>query len=351
MADVLVLIHGAAAAERAEQLFGGDPDVELVTLGGRTRLLDAVKAVLRSRPSTVYAIDIGDDTAVGVLAARLRGIPVVVDTGDLVYELERSRGARSKLGLAVVAIGERAALAASRLVVVRGTEHAKLLPRKQTIFAPDIPPANAAPVDGAAVRAELGVSGFVAGLVGSLHRAPRLGTVYGWDLVEALRDAPDVTALIVGDGSGRAELEQRARGLGVHERCRFVGAVPPEAVAHWIGAMDVAISTQTNDRVGAVRTTGKLPLYLACGCPVVASHVGEAARLLGPLGWTLRYDGVVDAAYPARLAAELERLAADPDEVSRRRGQALELAEREFDRQHIRARVHAAVESLGRTAA
>jgi hypothetical protein len=44
--------------------------------------------------------------------------------------------------------------------------------------------------------------------------------------------------------------------------------------------MDICLSTQTNDVVGWVRTTGKLPLYLAAGRYVLASRVGEAARVL-----------------------------------------------------------------------
>ena len=134
--------------------------------------------------------------------------------------------------------------------------------------------------------------------------------------------------------------------LGVADRCRFAGTVPATEVAEWVGAMDVAVTTQTNDPVGAVRTTGKLPLYLACGCPVLASDVGEAHRLLGPLGWTIRYDGTVDPGYPPRLAEALEELRSDPSELDRRRRQAVELHREHFDRHVIRARVRAVVSTL-----
>jgi glycosyltransferase involved in cell wall biosynthesis len=110
--------------------------------------------------------------------------------------------------------------------------------------------------------------------------------------------------------------------------------------------MDVAVSTQTNDLVGAVRTTGKLPLYLACGCPVLASDVGEAKRLLGPLGWTIPYNGVVDSRYPQRLAGAVEELRADPAEVERRRADALELHQREYDATKIRRRIRALIDDL-----
>ena len=38
-----------------------------------------------------------------------------------------------------------------------------------------------------------------------------------------------------------------------------------------LSIMDVCISTQSNDLVGMVRTTGKLPLYLAYGKYVIAN--------------------------------------------------------------------------------
>jgi hypothetical protein len=56
-----------------------------------------------------------------------------------------------------------------------------------------------------------------------------------------------------------------------------------------------------------VRTTGKLPLYLACERFVLATEVGEAARVL-PREMLLRYDGVLDRAYPERLATRIRAL-------------------------------------------
>ena len=60
----------------------------------------------------------------------------------------------------------------------------------------------------------------------------------------------------------------------------FAGQVPYAELPGWLHRMDICLSTQTNDVVGWVRTTGKLPLYLAAGRFVLASRVGEAARVL-----------------------------------------------------------------------
>jgi len=279
-------------------------------------------------------------TTVAAVMGRLMGKRVIVDTGDAAFALARSVGGRSFWGLALVGIGEQLALRSAHQIVVRGRAHAHLVHRPAT-HIPDLPPIGAGPTLATALRAELGLEGtFVVGLVGSLNFAPRLGTSYGWDLIEALPDtASEVVAMIVGDGTGLEPLCERARELGVIERCRFVGRVPFDRVAEYVSMMDVAISTQTNNVVGRVRTTGKLPLYLACGCPVLASHVGEAAILLAPLGWTLPYDGVVDRNYPARLAAAIEAWRRDQAGQSTRQAAALKLAREAFDLSEMRNRV------------
>lgn len=344
---LLVLAHSAPGLQRAEQLFGQRSKAEIVRTGPGSRGATAAAwTAVRSDAAAVYLVDVGLSTSVAAVVARLRRKRVLVDTGDLVFALERSRGERGRVALALVWLGERLALACADRVVVRGVRHADFL-RRQPLVAPDLAPPDAQPVNGDCVRRSLGLdAAFVVGLVGSLHRAPALGTSYGWDLVDALAKLPDrIHALIVGDGDGRAQLVARARELGVSSRLHMVGRVEGESVLALIGAMDVALSTQTNDAVGAVRTTGKLPLYLACGCPVLASDVGEARRLLRPLGWTIRYDGIVDAAYPGRLAARIHEWSEDGGGPGRRAA-ARRLFEEHFNPNRIAAAVNDLVDAI-----
>ena len=90
---------------------------------------------------------------------------------------------------------------------------------------------------------------------------------------------------------------------------RFDDPGSPAEAWQRLAAMDVALSTQTNDVVGQSRTTGKLVQYMAAGRYVLASRVGAAAALLPP-PMLVDYHGAWDEDYFARLA---ERVTALPD--------------------------------------
>jgi glycosyltransferase involved in cell wall biosynthesis/GT2 family glycosyltransferase len=338
---ILALGHSEGAVKRIEQLLAGAPGVRILGAPpGRRGMSFAARAILSAPQATVYLVDLGMSTTVAAILGRMRGKRVILDTGDAVYALARSLGDRGPIGTLLVGAGEQLALRSADQVVVRGSQHAALVPRP-AIHIPDLAPTNVERVPAEQLRRELNLDGeFVIGLVGSIILSTRLGVSYGWDLVEAIGALPRGTsALIVGDGSGLSALRLRADQLGVADRCRFVGRIPLERVDTYISAMDAAISTQTNDVVGRVRTTAKLPLYLACGCPVLASHVGEAARLLGPVGWTLPYAGVLDRSYPIRLAEASERWRGDPAGATDRQTTALRIARESFDPGTMRKRL------------
>jgi glycosyltransferase involved in cell wall biosynthesis len=269
---------------------------------------------------------------------------VIVDTGDLGYALAVSTGSRSFLGTQLIRFGEWAAIRVASHVVIRGREHARFLPDVPLTHIPDLPPEPLPFLrSGGREKRPTGLEDpdlFTVGVLGSIVFARRLGISYGWDLIEALPATPEhVRALIVGDGDGLQQLKARATQLGVTDRCRFPGWVEESSLAEWLAVMDAGLSTQSNDPVGMVRTTAKLPVYLSAGIPVLASDVGEARRILGPLGWTIPYRGTVDRDYPARLAAAITRWALDPEAHEARRREAHELARAHFDPAQARERL------------
>jgi glycosyltransferase involved in cell wall biosynthesis len=277
-----------------------------------------LRVLIRYRPDLCYVFDMGFS---GVIAAALyRSLSrskTIVDTGDAIYELSRLSGSRGPAGLLLTKWLEWFALWSSDHVVVRSHPHQELL-RDRGILAEVLPDGVDSrqffPHAANELRRKYGLEGsIVIGLLGSLIWSPSLQMCYGWELVELLdrlRDLP-VKGVIIGDGSGLAKLQARCASLGLEDRIVFLGRQPYDELPRYLNMMDICLSTQTNDAAGQVRTTGKLPLYLACGRFVLSTKVGEAARVLPP-AMLIPYNGTKDPEYPERLASRVRALLNEP---------------------------------------
>jgi glycosyltransferase involved in cell wall biosynthesis len=260
----------------------------------------------------VYVIDAGRRGSSAALAARFRRKTVVVELGDPqgdLYRAQRRRPAAVWAGRLL----DRAVTRRADGVTVRGRLLAQILdvrvPWAEITDGVDADVFRPLPDDG--LRSGLGIpdGALVAGLAGTIRQPRRPGLGYGWDLVETLaglRDEP-VWGLVVGGGPALSELRERAAELGVGHRLVTPGAVSRAEMPRFLAAMDVCISTQTNDAVGRGRTTAKLPEYAACDRYILATDVGGAADVL-PADMLVRYEGSYDAVYPARLASRIAAL-------------------------------------------
>lgn len=244
-----------------------------------------------------------------------RGQRYLLDTGDAVFEMAKQSGVGAGLKLPWLWFFEQAAQRRASAIVVRGTRHRELLlerglRRVEVIRDGFAEQAGATPAAVANLRRRLGLDDhFVLGVMGSTVWSPRLQICYGWDLLEALahlRDQP-VKGLIIGDGNGLDWLRQHAAELGVLGRVVFTGRIPYDEVPVHLRVMDVAMSTQTDNLPGRVRTTGKLPEYMAAERFILASRVGEAALVLPEL-MLLNFNGEVDRGYPQRVADRVRLL-------------------------------------------
>jgi glycosyltransferase involved in cell wall biosynthesis len=322
-------------------------DVEIAfRTAGRLGDVAAFQRWLAARqPDVAYVFDM---SLAGVLASAWRRwrteIRLVIDTGDAITALARS--IRGPAGVAVTALLERFSLAAADHIVVRGSFHKELLAEKHGIQATVIPDGvdlqAFSPQDSHALRQDIGVGdALTVGVLGSCVWSPSLQIAYGWDLVEllGLLRTHRVRGIIIGDGSGIEHLRRRARELGVEEQIVFAGRRPMTELPQWLSACDVCLSTQTNDVAGNVRTTGKLPLYLACGRYILASDVGEARYVLPP-EMLVRYDGVVDRTYPVRLAERVDALLRDRSLLQRGR-HGVAIAREYFDYDMLAERMDA----------
>lgn len=325
---VTVLVHGgpnSIETVRARGLSRRHPADRIRFLfreHGKAGTVNAWRAqIAADRPDLVYMLNTAAPGAVLAPWWRMSaGIPYVLDTGDAVFEMARTSGVGGGWKLPLLWAFERLAHRYASAIVVRGTRHRELLlsqgrRRVEVIRDGYAEQQDVSPESVAELRRSLGLEGrFIFGVMGSTVLSPRLGICYGWDLLEALTKLGDlpVTGLVIGDGPGLPWLKDRAKQLGVESRVRFAGRIPYADVPRYLRLMDVALSTQTNNLPGQVRTTGKIPEYMAAGRFILASRVGDAALLLpGPM--LVDYEGEVDRGYPGKLAARVREVFASPE--------------------------------------
>jgi glycosyltransferase involved in cell wall biosynthesis len=309
--------------------------------GKRLRSAAAMSRKLRSwSPDVTYLVDL----AVAPLAAwLLAGRPgkLVVDTGDAPKDFLKLVS-RSRMKHLAAALLERIGYGSAAQVVVRGPFHAEALAGHYSAPIEVVPDGVDLDVftsrSGTELRQQLGLSdAFVVGVQGNFTWYPALGGGLGWDAVSALQHLADlpVHVVLIGEGPGILELRQLASDAGMPDRLHALGRVSFLLLPDYLALCDVLILTQTNDPSSWVRTTGKLPGYLAVGRPVLASAVGTATQIL-PESMLLHYDGYWDAAYPQRLAARLRQLYGDPTRIEQ--GAALRQVAKQFDYREVAAR-------------
>jgi Glycosyl transferases group 1 len=307
-----------------------------------------LKAVRRRRPQLVVMEGTGIAGGLAVIAIdALLGIPFVVCSGDAVgpYLRLRSRSAGLIGGLYERLLCRRCAGYVGWTPYLVG--RALTFGARRAMTAPGWARERAAEGARERIRGRLGIpaDALVVGLVGSLGWTESVGYVYGLELVRAVCRVArrDVVACIVGDGSGRARLQELA-GADLGSRVLLPGRVPPAQVADYLAAFDLASLPQSIDRVGAFRYSTKLSEYTAAGLPIVTGETPAAYdldegcfwRLPGPAPWSPTY---VDA-----LAELLEALTAE--EVAARRGAMLERCSDPFDMHSQQRRMCAFVEDL-----
>ena len=109
----------------------------------------------------------------------------------------------------------------------------------------------------------------------------RIAHEKGWsDLVRLMCDprAQDWTALFVGDGPQRGELEAAIDAASLRQRCRVTGFVRREAVAGLMAASDVVVIPSVHEEFGGVAVEG-----MALGVPAVGYAVGGLRLTIGGL--------------------------------------------------------------------
>ena len=111
------------------------------------------------------------------------------------------------------------------------------------------------------------------GALGSLYKAP---DILLRAFAASLKVGFDVQLLYVGDGKCKSGLQEMARQLGVEDRVRFVGALPPgRAIQDFVDGLDLFVLPSRQEGLPRAMVEA-----MARGCPCVGSTVGGIPELL-----------------------------------------------------------------------
>jgi glycosyltransferase involved in cell wall biosynthesis len=235
------------------------------------------------------------DGPAAVLLGERFGVPVSIKArGSDIHDW----GRRKDIGPQVVAAGRAAdgVLAVSN--ALRDDMIAMGIPgdRVETITT-GVDLARFAPRDRAQAKAELGVAGPLVLSVGALI------PLKGHDIViDAVGTLPGVTLWIAGEGGDRKRLEAQIARLGLGDRVKLLGSVPPDRVAAALAAADaMALASEREGLANAWLEA------IASGTPVVIPDVGGARQVVtGPAA------GRIAPRNAAAFAAVLAELIANP---------------------------------------
>jgi teichuronic acid biosynthesis glycosyltransferase TuaC len=162
------------------------------------------------------------------------------------------------------------------------------------------------PVDRAAFRRRLGLSGPMLLAVGNLIALKRHRL-----LVEALAWLPRVDLVIVGEGPERSAIESLARACRLADRVHLLGRVPQDCLPEIYSAADLLVLP--SEREGWPNV---LLESMACGTPVLVSNIDGFADIIA----APEAGHILDETTPASLAnAVCEILGAPPARADTRR--------------------------------
>jgi glycosyltransferase involved in cell wall biosynthesis len=263
----------------------GVQPIMLEALGREVSLLNDLAAVKdlyrlmqRERPQIVHTHMAKAGTAAR-LAARLAGVPIVIHT----YHGHVFHSYFSPLKTAVFLHIERALARLTDCLIAVGERQRqeligyRLAPARKIVSIPlglQVEPMLDAESERGRLRAELGLNG-VHKLVGIVARLVPIKAheVFLEAAAEVHRREPNTRFVIVGDGERRAELETRARELGLAEQALFLGWRRDMRAIY--ADLDVVVLSSLNEGSPVAIIEA-----MAAGRPVVSTNVGGVGEVI-----------------------------------------------------------------------
>jgi glycosyltransferase involved in cell wall biosynthesis len=243
----------------------------------------------------------------GMSWARVTGIPALLEVNAPLIE-EQARHRRLTNRVAAEQVTQVVFAAATTLLAV-SQEVARYLERQPVargrvhVVPNGVDPQRFRPGRAPARAREDGT--FVLGFAGSFKSWHGLDTLFK-AFMHLYHARPTARLLVVGDGPERARLVGQVIAGQLEDAVILPGAVAPEKMPSWLAAMDIAVAPYP-DLEDFYFSPLKVFEYMAAGLPVVASRIGQLAKLI--------VDGETGLLCPpgdaTALASALGRLAVD----------------------------------------
>jgi glycosyltransferase involved in cell wall biosynthesis len=167
-------------------------------------------------------------------------------------------------------------------------------------------------------RAELGLPAdrFILVLQGSGINVQRGGE----EAVLAMRELPNALLLLIGGGDAWPVLERMVEEHGLQDRVRLLPRMPYERMMQYTRNADLGLSLDKDTNLNyRFSLPNKLFDYFRAGIPALVTDLPEVAGIVRKYGAGL----VLTAPDPARIAAEVRALQADPGRCARLREKAI----------------------------
>ncbi|MBF0460464.1 MAG: glycosyltransferase family 4 protein [Magnetococcales bacterium] len=135
-----------------------------------------------------------------------------------------------------------------------------------------------APATAAIDRATLGLpEGLLFGFAGRLVGWKGLRVAIEAMASPPMQALPEARLLIIGDGADKPALMQRSAALGLAGRVIFHDSLPHAVLPRYYQAIDVGVFPSVGDEAFGIT----IAEAMACGKPVIASHVGGIPEVVG----------------------------------------------------------------------
>jgi glycosyltransferase involved in cell wall biosynthesis len=232
-----------------------------------------------------------------IVAAKVNGLPVVLDLRENFGELARIKPVESPvdylvLNVPLVSAIERLSVGLADHVWVVTRE------RKDALVAEGFSPSKLSVVSNTPLRSEIEEfadsvddeaarfdwSAFTLVYVGSINRFRGLDLMLEGVAHANRGEGEPVHLAIAGDGPDKDRLERLSEELGVEDEVHFAGWIDPEAVPSFLDAGDIGVIPHVVNRYTDQTVPNKLFDYMIAGLPVLTTPADPIAGVVRTVG-------------------------------------------------------------------